>query len=268
MSVTQLSSVRRGRAAFVAVAVSAGLALTGCDSGRDGDSADAASTEPAESSLAPTNTYVVVAGDTLNGIAASHGLSLSELVEVNGWSDGSEHAIFPGDVIALPEGAVAVSTTRPADNGGDDDDDTTTMTAGSSATTTAPATGGGYAATSGPSLDGLILAVTEPLVDGTYLSNVPSVSGDGSTITFELLQCPEPYGTAPGRCLDLLDFVVATTASMRVDAGTASVLLVDGIPNRSRTDHRRGTGPTAGRGAARRRRARADSNSTRSTATS
>jgi hypothetical protein len=165
----------------------------------------------------------------LSGIAAGHGVSLSELVDANDWSDGSDHAIFPGDVIALPDNAVAVSTTRPAvnDDGDDDDDDdpTTATTVGSGAT----ATSGGYAATSLASLDGLILAITEPLVDGKYLSSVPTVSRDGSTIAFELLQCPETYGTVQDSGLDFVDFEVSSTTSMRVGTGTASVLLVDGI---------------------------------------
>ena len=73
------------------------------------------------------------AGDIPSGIAASYGVSLSELVEANGWTDGANHAIFPGDVIALPDDAVAVSTTRPAVN---DDDRNTSTTAGSSGTST------------------------------------------------------------------------------------------------------------------------------------
>ena len=70
-----------------------------------------------------------IAGDNLSGIAAGYGLSLNELVEVNDWSEGADHAIFPGDVIALRDDAVAVSTTRPpSNNTGDDDDDTSGVT--------------------------------------------------------------------------------------------------------------------------------------------
>jgi hypothetical protein len=62
----------------------------------------------------------------LSGIAASYGLTLNELIEVNDWSDGADHAIFPGDVIGLPDDAVGVSTTRPPSNdnpSADDDGD-------------------------------------------------------------------------------------------------------------------------------------------------
>ena len=224
---THVSSIRRGGAAVVAVAVAVGLALSGCDSGRDGDSAGAASTEPRESSLAlPTNTYVVDSGDTLSGIAASYGLSLSELVEVNDWSEGADHAIFPGDVIALPDDAVAVPTTRPPsnNNGGDDDDDNAGGT--SQATTTR----GGYTATAGPTLDAVTLTFTEPLADGVYLSSPPTVSADSSMITFALVQCPERYGTVPNGCVDFIDFEDSgARASMRVGSGTVSVLMMDGI---------------------------------------
>ncbi len=174
----------------------------------------------------------------MSGIAASYGVSLSELVEVNEWTDGSNHAIFPGDVIALPDDAVAVSTTRPAAN--DDDDRNTSTTAGSSATTTAAATSGGYTATgesyAGPAFGGSTDPITDPLADGVYWSFGPTVSGDGSTITFEVVQqfsgdeCLEHFGTAPDSCLNDIEFETVTgTASMRVGSGTASVLHLDGV---------------------------------------
>ena len=123
--------------------------------------------------------------------------------------------------------AVAVSTTRPPSTSSDGDDDRNTSTpTGSGAATTS----GGYSATSLPSLDGLILEITEPLVDGRYMSSVPTVSRDGSTIAFELLDCPEIYGTVQDSCLDFVDFErSSTTTSLRVGTGTASVLLVDGV---------------------------------------
>ena len=227
--------------AVVAVAVAVGLALTGCDSGRDGDSADAASTEPSESSsAAPTNTYVVDSGDTLSGIAASYGLSLNELVEVNDWSEGADHAIFPGDVIGLPDDAVAVSTTRPpSDNSGDsggDDDDTGGTSQG---TPNDEATTGGYTSLgegyAGPDLGDSTAPITDPLADGVYWSWDQTVSGDGSAITFQLVQkvsgeaCREHFGTSPESCASDIAFIQdpTTTASMRVGSGTASVLQVD-----------------------------------------
>jgi hypothetical protein len=91
-------------------------------------------------------------------------------------------------------------------------------------------TRGGYTATSGPSIDGLTLTFTEPVADGVYLSFTPTVSADGSTISFGLLQCPADYGTAPNGCLTFLDFEDSgATVSMRVGSGTVSVLDPDGI---------------------------------------
>ena len=166
-----------------------------------------------------------IAGDNLSGIAAGYGLSLNELVEVNDWSEGADHAIFPGDVIALPDDAVAVSTTRPpSNNTGDDDDDDT------SATAQATVTRGGYTATAGPTLDAVTLTLTDPLADGAYLSFPPTVSADGSMITFSLIQCPADYGTVANGCIDFIDFEDSgATASMRVGSGSVSVLRMDGI---------------------------------------
>jgi LysM repeat protein len=218
-----------------------GLALTGCDSGSGEDIAAAGSSELVEGTSAePTNPYVVDSGDTLSGIAAAYGVSLSELVYANDWSDGTDHAIFPGDVIALPDGTVAVSTTRPPSNNSESNND---IDNGASATTstapTAAATSGGYTATGefyvGPAFGGSTDPITEPLADGVYWSFTSTVSGDGSTITFDSVQqfsgdeCREHFGTAPHTCDNDIDFEDATaTASMRVGSGTASVLYLHG----------------------------------------
>ena len=215
---------------------------------RGDDAATAASTEPAESSPAgPTNTYVVAAGDTLSGIAAGHGLSLSELVDANEWTDGSDHAIFPGDVIALPDDAVAVPTTRSPSNNNDDSDD-------EHSTPAASATSGGYAATSLPSLDGVILKdhraagrrnVLDPCADGEWRrldDHVRAAALPGTR-----------NGTVQDSCLDFVDFEDSTvTVSMRVGTGTVSVLVrrrhlrTAAVP-----DHLGGAGSTAGGRAAR-----------------
>lgn len=44
--------------------------------------------------------YTIVAGDTISGIAASHGLSTAALLRVNGLS--AESIIIPGQVLVLP----------------------------------------------------------------------------------------------------------------------------------------------------------------------
>ncbi|HEY4332688.1 MAG TPA: LysM peptidoglycan-binding domain-containing protein, partial [Ilumatobacteraceae bacterium] len=58
--------------------------------------------------------YTIVAKDTLFGIAKRYGLSAQTLADFNGWSDGTSHAIFPGDVIKLPASAKLVTTTTTA----------------------------------------------------------------------------------------------------------------------------------------------------------
>ena len=49
-------------------------------------------------------------------------ITVADLVAANGWSDGGDHLIIPGDVIKLPQGtsaapAKAVTTTKSADTG-------------------------------------------------------------------------------------------------------------------------------------------------------
>jgi LysM repeat protein len=231
------------RLTLVAGVLAVVVTLGACSSD-DSDSADTVVfTEPTESSSeGPTNSHVVEGGDTLSGIAAGYGLTLDELVEFNDWEDGADHAIFPGDEIALPVDAVAVPTTRPprtTDSGGNDD----SGDGGSATTTTAMtnATGnGGYEATGqsyiGPDFGESTDPIVDPMPDGVYWSWTPSVSGDGSTIMFEVVQqfngdeCLEHFGTAPGTCSGDIEFESATaTATMRVGSGTASVLFVNGI---------------------------------------
>lgn len=47
-------------------------------------------------------TYVVVAGDYLTGIAKKTGTTVDAIVAANGWSDGADHVIIPGQTIKLP----------------------------------------------------------------------------------------------------------------------------------------------------------------------
>ena len=50
----------------------------------------------------PGGTYLVVAGDYLTAIAAKTGTTVSAIVAANGWADGADHPIFPGQTIKLP----------------------------------------------------------------------------------------------------------------------------------------------------------------------
>jgi LysM repeat protein len=50
-------------------------------------------------------TYTIVAGDTLSGIATKFNTTMNAIVAINGWSDGIEHNLFPGDDIKVPVAA-------------------------------------------------------------------------------------------------------------------------------------------------------------------
>ena len=58
-------------------------------------------------------TYTVQAGDVLVGIAGWFCVNADEVVSVNGWADGFEHALFPGDVIKIPASACVRGRPQP-----------------------------------------------------------------------------------------------------------------------------------------------------------
>lgn len=53
--------------------------------------------------------HVVRAGDSLASIAAEFGVGVDALAAINGWDDGIEHPIVPGDVVRIPDPGVAVT---------------------------------------------------------------------------------------------------------------------------------------------------------------
>jgi LysM repeat protein len=55
-----------------------------------------------EAPAAGGSEYEVEAGDTIYGIASKFGTTPSKLVAANGWSDGIDHLIVPGQKIKLP----------------------------------------------------------------------------------------------------------------------------------------------------------------------
>ena len=58
--------------------------------------------------------YTVVAGDYLVGIATRFGLTAEAIALANSWADGIAHALFPGDVIIIPSGGVIPAPTTTA----------------------------------------------------------------------------------------------------------------------------------------------------------
>lgn len=167
--------------------------------------------------------YTIVAGDTLSGIALSAGVTIDALVAANGWPDGPNHLLLPGDVISLPPGSSATQTPTVASD----------APASSAAAQPPAAVSGGYASTS-PSLsftNDRTAAITQPLADGVYFAR--NISASGSDVSFELGQlflCTgEPIADQPS-----LDCAGQTTVQLNQPsaqvqlAGDALVILISG----------------------------------------
>ena len=197
------------------------LVLGACSDSDDGGDAGPASTIATTNADTRGPTAVVEAGDTLSGIAASYGLTLDELIEANGWSDGADHAIFPGDEVQLPAGASPVATTnRPTTAAPSPSDDRPTTT-DASATTEAqdevdyrPLDGNGS-----PDFGDETDPVSTPLPDGIYWAWDANLSGDGGSVDFTLSQvffgdaCREVFGTSPEACASDIGSDESTLAS-------------------------------------------------------
>jgi LysM repeat protein len=68
--------------------------------------------EPAASAV--TQQYTVVSGDSLWAISQQYCTTVGALVAANGWSDGEQHPLYPGDVVLVP----SAQCTSGGDNGG------------------------------------------------------------------------------------------------------------------------------------------------------
>jgi LysM repeat protein len=72
--------------------------------------------DPAAAAVPSGETYTVVAGDSLGGIARAHGVTLGALLKVNGMSASS--LIIPGQELQLPLGASATPAARGSSGAG------------------------------------------------------------------------------------------------------------------------------------------------------
>lgn len=77
--------------------------------------------------------YTVQAGDAVSLIAARHGISAEDLAAYNEWPNGIQQAIFPGDVIRIPPGAMVPGAEQQQDTG---QGDTATPATGTAPQTT------------------------------------------------------------------------------------------------------------------------------------
>jgi LysM repeat protein len=95
-------------------------------------------TLPGETTTVPPGApveYIIKAGDYLYGIANAHGVTAEDIVTLNGWDDGIDHDLNPGQTIMVPAPAAGTVTTTAAPTA-------TSAPAGGTATSTAPPAGG------------------------------------------------------------------------------------------------------------------------------
>jgi LysM repeat protein len=176
----------------------------------------------------PTVTYTIAAGDYLVAIASAAGVSVDDIVSANGWADGADHLIRPGDVILLPSGATVgrpAAPSRPASSGADQTDAYVEVESGALL----------YI---GP--DGTTATIDDPLKDGTYYASSYSLTPDGSGIVFDLARfldsdaCLDALPTVPMGTIDDLacpggraDTSRTARVTLPVD-GPVPVIVLDG----------------------------------------
>lgn len=179
-------------------------------------------------------TYIVVKGDTLSAVARAAGTTLTALVSANGWADGANHPIFPGDRIVLPAGANTPTTTGA----------TTSTTVATSTTKAPPAAStsvaeqlGGYSPTGeqfGGPQQGSTPPVATPLADGTYLALDANAAGGGVDFTitqaFFGADCDANIGTGEDDCLNGFDTKgPSSTVTLAPDARVSVIYEAGGI---------------------------------------
>lgn len=65
-------------------------------------SPDTATTTTAAALPAGQAAYEIQAGDTLSGIATKFDTTMQAIIDLNGWSDGTDHVLIPGASIKVP----------------------------------------------------------------------------------------------------------------------------------------------------------------------
>lgn len=239
MFIDRFASISPRRASCLAVAlVGLTVPLVGCGSDDEADpvTTDTSSTTPLTTdSVAPPEgitteppttdpvdaEYTIVSGDTISGIAARADVTVDALVEANGWTDGTDHLILPGDVIALPTGSSIA------------DSPTTDSTSDDPAATDGDSSGGYRTTSSRLGFGDRTADVATPLADGVYWAQ--TVSSDGTTVTFtlgQLFRCDPQNPIADQPDLDCSGNTAAgltsPSAQLTITSDAAVVLITGG----------------------------------------
>ncbi|MBP3043043.1 LysM peptidoglycan-binding domain-containing protein [Arthrobacter jiangjiafuii] len=110
---TTAAVVAAGSGLMLGLAAPASAGVTANDSAESYSAPAVAAAPAAASEAAAASTHVVVSGDTLSAIAATYGVTLDDVLALNGLA--LESVIYPGDVITYAGGAaVAVAAAAPA----------------------------------------------------------------------------------------------------------------------------------------------------------
>ena len=239
-------AVRRTVAIGVGVVLFVSCGGTAVDDLVDSAEATSVATGPA---TAGSDTYAIVAGDTLSGIAERAGISLSGLVAANEWADGADHLILPGDVIDLPAGvSVAAPTSAPAQQPAavTDEPAAAPVTPAEPSSGSTGASTGGYEAIASPQPTSLLTnsktsPLTDPLPDGEYWSW--DYASDGQNVSFTLVQyfvgdaCRAQFGDDPDACASDNNTLYSPSATMTL-AADARTSVVWCCPNGSFSSYR------------------------------
>ena len=116
--------------------------------------------------------YTILASDTLYSIARRCAQTADALATFNSWSDGANHLIHPGDVIAMPC-IPSASTSSGSGSGTSSATTTPVKSSGASATTTTVKSSGASATTT----VGVTAAGTYTIVAGDYLAGIAAKVG-------------------------------------------------------------------------------------------
>jgi LysM repeat protein len=95
---------------------------------------------PAGGTVPTEQTYTIQSGDSLSAIASRFDVTMDAIVAYNGWTDGINHVLLPGDTILIPPGSASPGAAQ-TPSSGDSTDSDSSETADSGETEEASGTG-------------------------------------------------------------------------------------------------------------------------------